>query len=459
MKLLAMSACVCALAPHVSLAAQHVADDADRIPSAVLLDDDGPLPMPPRIGAAFVELNAETVDRRTPRVPIASTALTRNIARGIVDARGEWQLGPSLSARASARAGLSRTHDGAVSRDEHLDPREAAVQWRADDRDLFEVGRINVRNGAAVGYNPTDYFKSRSAVDNSTRDPEVQRNNRLGTVMLSAQRIDSHSAISVAVAPKLTRPEALAFKPPTERLRLADTNSEQRVLFKAAFDAPSFWSPEVLAFRDSRGWRLGSNLTQNLGRNTTMFLEYSGGRGASLMRQALRSGAALGDLPARALSSAQVRPGDSWQNDAAIGATWAGSSGLSFSGQFNYHEAGLDSAEWQRWLAMGSSSKDGAALAWYVRNYAQAMQEPLSQRSVFLRAQWDQLGFRDLYFSAFVNRSLDDQSWVFQTALEYRLTPATRLRGMWVATGGSADSLYGTDPVRRALLLSITHFL
>ncbi|MGJ7510345.1 hypothetical protein [Variovorax sp. GT1P44] len=457
MKLLAMSLCV--FGAHAGAAVHQAADDADRIPSAVLLDDDEPMMKPQRVGAIFVDLNVESDDRRKPVVPIASTASTRQVGRGIVDARGEWQLRPDLSARASARAGVSRTKDGVTSRDEQLDLREAAVQWRANERDLLEVGRINVRSGAAVGYNPTDYFKSRSAVDYSTRDPEVQRNNRLGIVMLAAQRIDAQSALMVAVAPKLTSPKGIAFDPPTERLRLADTNGEQRVLLKAAFDAPSLGSPEVLAFKDAQGWRLGTNLAQGIGQQTTMFVEYSGGQGYSLMQQALRSGVALGDLPPYALAMGQARPGKSWQNDAAIGATWTGSSGLSLSAQLNYHQAGFDSAEWQRWLATGSSGPQGAALAWYVRSYANAMQEPLSQRSVFLRAQWDQVGFRDLYFSTFLNRSLDDRSWLFQMALEYRLSPAARLRATLVTTGGAPDSVFGSDPVRRAFLVGFTYFL
>jgi hypothetical protein len=450
---------LCVLGVHAGVAAQYAADDADRIPSAVLLDDVEPWVEPRRIGAIYIELNTESDERRKPVVPIASSASTRQIERAIADARGEWPLRPDLSARASARAGVSRTSDGVTSRGEQFDLREAAVQWRASERDVIEAGRINVRSGSAVGYNPTDYFKSRSAVDYSTRDPEVQRNNRLGAVMLAAQRIDAQSAMMVAVAPQLTRPEGLAFDPPTERLRLADTNGEQRMLLKAAFDAPSLWSPEVLAFKDSQGWRFGTNLTQSIGQQTTMFLEYSGGRGPSLMQQALRSGVALGDLPPRALTMGQARPGESWQNDAAIGTTWTGSSGLSLSAQLNYHQAGFDSAEWQRWLSAGSSGPEGSALAWYVRRHANVMQEPLSRRSVFLRAQWDQVGFRDLYFSAFLSRSLDDQSWLLQMALEYRLSPAARLRGTLVATGGSADSVYGSDPVRRAILLSLSYFL
>ena len=60
---------------YAGVAARQVTDDADRIPSAVLLDDDEPLLKPQRIGAIYIELNVESDDRRKPLVPIASNCV------------------------------------------------------------------------------------------------------------------------------------------------------------------------------------------------------------------------------------------------------------------------------------------------------------------------------------------------------------------------------------------------
>ena len=46
------------------------------------------------------------------------------------------------------------------------------------------TGRINVRNGAALGYNPTDFFRSGALRSVVSIDPNSLRENRLGTVML-----------------------------------------------------------------------------------------------------------------------------------------------------------------------------------------------------------------------------------------------------------------------------------
>jgi hypothetical protein len=59
----------------------------------------------------------------------------------------------------------------------------------------LEVGRINVRNGVALGFNPTDFFKTGSLVDQASLDPTVVRLNRLGTVMTRFQASGGHSSL------------------------------------------------------------------------------------------------------------------------------------------------------------------------------------------------------------------------------------------------------------------------
>src|SRR6201999_1263826 len=69
------------------------------------------------------------------------------------------------------------------------DLREASATWQPVVSYYLEAGRINVRNGAALGFNPTDFFKMRSLVGQASLDPSVLRQNRLGTLMVRAQTI------------------------------------------------------------------------------------------------------------------------------------------------------------------------------------------------------------------------------------------------------------------------------
>lgn len=438
--------------------AQAPADDHLRIPLAVL-EDSAPEPAePPRSSSVFVEANGEAVRRRPLAVPLPAAALNREVLRLLVDGRGDWQLGTGLTAKASARAAAARIRDGVSSQDEQFDLREAAVQWRINARDVTELGRVNLRHGAALGFNPTDYFKTRTAVDTSTRDPQAQRVNRLGTVMANAQRVGDSGSLLVAVAPRLAQPASLNDAGPDERLRLGDTNGQTRLLLKVQ---PGLWpgfNPDLLAFKDADGWRWGASLAQTLGRQTTWFVEVSGGRRKSLWQRALEDGVALGDLPAAALAAADPQGGEQWQHDVAAGWTWTGENRLSLTAEFDYHSAGFSRADWQRWVALGSAGPGTGSLAWYLRGYAGALQEPLFRRNLFLRAQWDPAGARDLTLNAFINRNLDDHSSLFQAGLEYRVSASTRLRALALLTSGRADTQYGSDPARNAFLLGCVHY-
>jgi hypothetical protein len=439
-------------------------DDSARIPLSVLEEDDSAAAPPPaaaaRSASVFLEGNGEVVSRRDLLVPVpAVTSRRREVLRLLADGRGDWQLGPGLTSKASARVAATQTEDGGHRRDEQFDLREAALQWRLDDGDVAEAGRVNLRQGAALGFNPTDYFRARAAVDTSTRDPQEQRNNRLGTVMLNAQRVGARGSLLVALAPRLSQPASLLEPEPQRRLRLGDTNGETRLLLKGQWQLGASFSPELLAFRDAAGWRLGANLTQALGQQATWYVEYSGGRRKPLFQRALEDGVALGDLPAAALDAAQPPAGERWQNELAVGGTWTGANRLSLTLEFDYHQAGFNEADWQRWFALGTSGNDGAALAWYVRSHAGARQEPLFRRNLFVRAQWDQAGHRDLSLNAFVNRNLDDHSSLGQVALEWRLSQAGRLRAMALFTRGDRRSQYGSDPARHAVLAGYVHYL
>lgn len=434
-------------------------DDIRRIPLSVLEGDTEETVPSPWAGSVFIEGNGEAVSRRTLMVPIAPGDRYRRVLRLLADGRGDRQLSPDVVAKLSARFGAMQIDDGERSHDNQFDLREAALQWRVDESNIVELGRVNLRQGAALGFNPTDYFKSRATVDNSTRDPQVQRVNRLGTVVVSAQHVGRDGSLSIALSPRLSRPASLIQSEPQVRLRLGDTNNETRLLIKGQFRLTDSINPELLAFKDSAGWRLGANVTQAVGRQTILFAEYSSGRGKPVLQRALEGGIALGDLPDSVLGAMAPPSEKRWQNSLATGWTWTSANRLSITVEFDYNQAGLSRADWQWWFATGAASTGGAQLAWYLRSYAGAQQDPLFQRNLFLRAQWDQIGHPDLYLNAFVNRDLDDNSSLAQASLEYRVSQAVRLRAMVLLTTGRSDSQYGSDPARRTVLLSYSRYL
>lgn len=76
--------------------------------------------------------------------------------------------------------------DYAIGEDSHLDVQELAVDVQATDWLTLEAGRINVRNGVATGFNPTDWFKNDSLVVSDSFDAVDRREDRLGTLVTQA---------------------------------------------------------------------------------------------------------------------------------------------------------------------------------------------------------------------------------------------------------------------------------
>src|SRR5262249_56082061 len=70
-------------------------------------------------------------------------------------------------------------------------------------------GRINLKSGVAIGFNPTDFFKTRAVVEPLSIDPAVLREDRLGTVMLRGQFVWRHGSVSAAFAPRVASPPPL----------------------------------------------------------------------------------------------------------------------------------------------------------------------------------------------------------------------------------------------------------
>ncbi|MFX5922309.1 hypothetical protein ABTE55_19205, partial [Acinetobacter baumannii] len=77
------------------------------------------------------------------------------------------------------------------------DLREAYVSWRGTGETFADAGRINLKSGVALGFNPTDYFRTNAVDIYVSNDPTVLRDNRLGTLMARAQVVREIGAVTL----------------------------------------------------------------------------------------------------------------------------------------------------------------------------------------------------------------------------------------------------------------------
>ncbi len=394
-------------------------------------------------------------------VPLPPPASPEWEARLFLDARTNWRIGDGFALVYSGRLNL-RVEDGIGFPDhENIrnDLREAYLAWQNGTGLSLELGRINLKSGVAEGFNPTDYFKTRAVVEPISADPTVLREDRLGTAMLLGQAVWPGGSLTAAIAPKLADDSAPylntdlpSFNPMFDR-----TNAYTRTLLKASFDLFDDISPEALFYDEAGHSQFGLNATKGLGQAVIVYLEWSGGRRASLADEAFLDGVRNGVLPsAPPIPTSAAR---SFANDLALGTTYATKIGINFDVEYDYHEAGFSSADWRNWFDGGHGADPFLpGELWFIRGYAADQQEPMARNGLFLRADWENAFVRDLTLAGFVDTDLRDGSGLVQFSADYYLSSAWTIGALADVYYGKPRSDFGSLPETVSFLFKATRY-
>jgi len=314
--------------------------------------------------------------------------------------------------------------------------KQAYVSWQPGSGVLFDAGRINVRQGVAYGYNPTDFLRADAVRVVDSVDPNSLRDERLGTVMLRAEDLWASGAVTALYAPRVAANPSLApFSPDW-----GATNSTGHWLLSLTQALGANLSPQWLLFgtnhRDVRADEVqaGVDVTALLGNSVVAYFEASGGRIASLWSQALGW------------------PGQtSLRGRAAAGFTLTTSSKLSLTLEYEYDGAALSTAAWNA-ARTGSPASYGL-----YRNFVLARQELPTQQAIFAYATWQDLIMRHLDATALIRVDLSDHSRLPWTELRYHWAHVdAALR--WQDYSGAATSDFGASPTSRIWQLVVDDY-
>lgn len=387
--------------------------------------------------------------------------------RALLDVRSEWRAGDDLRLSYSGRLNL-RAEDGlGFPNHENLtnDLREAYLSWEPLDRLFLDVGRINLKSGVALGFNPTDFFKTRAVVEPLSVDPVVLREDRLGTLMLRAERVWTKGSLTALYAPAVSSDSPIytsfdlrSFDPMFDR-----TNAHDRWLLKGIVDVAEGFSPELLAYESQGRVRFGANLAQNIGQSVVAYFEWSGGRRGTVSEDALAFGEATGSLPAAA---GNVLPGlgaVAFRSQVTAGASYTTAlPRITFNLELLYSEAGFTGADWNAWFRTGSAAGASSPIAgalWYVRQYAADQQDLISRRFAFLRMDWVDAFVPKLEVSGFVETDLADGSTRLQLGADYYLSDRWTVGGLILIDSGGHHSDFGSLPQAGSVLLKVVRYL
>lgn len=421
--------------------------DLDMIPTDMVKAEGPAASTAPAKGRIALEDAAAVSALRGPLVvPLPGRPPPRWSNRTSLDLRWQGDLAPTLAFTFSDRIDLY-ARDGLAfgqGRTAANNVREAYLTWEPAPRTYLEAGRINLRNGVALGFNPTDFFRTGTAVDQATADPSALRENRLGTVMLRAQHIADWGAVSLAYAPKLFDPTHIGqgatapLDPHIDR-----TNATDRLLATVHADIGSI-APELLVFRENNRTRLGATITAPIGQQVIAYAEWSGGPEQRLAAAAITYGIRTGSIPRGTPVLPATATGSPFSSDLAIGVSWTGESKVTVNAEYLFHEAGFTRADWRRWYAIGHASPLLAGLMWYERAFASDRQTPVARQQVFLRATWPDAIARDVDLTVLSFISLDDGSGLAQVSATWNIDRQWSAAAILSSTFGPPRSAYGS---------------
>lgn len=465
-------ACGTALLGLILGAAAAFADensDLDLIPEAATRPQQ-PVPEASTAGAANQRIYLEnafigTARRGDQLVPSPPPKPSTWEERLFLDARKQWALSDNVNFTFSDRFNLRAQDNTDFPGHENTinDFREGYVSWEAADRTYLDAGRINLKSGVAVGFNPTDFFRTRAVVDPLSVDPTVLREDRLGTLMGLGEKIWQGGTLTVAAAPKVADPTQVynatdlrSFNPSFDR-----TNAHDRFLVKGSADLAPDFAPEMLLYHEANRTSFGANLTRSLGQKTVAYAEWAGGNRTSLIEEALRYGQKTGTLPANAPSAIPADASVYFQNQLSVGASYTTESKITFNLEYHYNQAGFSRHDWNNWFRVGGAPGASANVTkelWYFRSYAAEQQDPLSVHSLFLRADWVDAFIPRLELTGFINMDLYDGSSLVQVTADYYLSNAWTVGGLVIADLGGRRSDFGSLPQSTSVLLKLARY-
>jgi hypothetical protein len=305
--------------------------------------------------------------------------------------------------------------------------KEAYLSWQPDAGLVADVGRINARYGVALGYNPTDYFRTGANRSIVSIDPVSLKTRRQGSVMMRVQRLWDSGSLTALVSPKLaSERHDGAFD-----LDVGATNFDNRMLIAYSQRLGSFTPQVLLSKEGAQSPQVGLNVTSVLGSAAVAYVEWSGGRSTSQLAQALG------------------RPEESvFRSRLASGVTYNAPNKMSLTLEYQ-HDGGALSREGGDALA----PMDRLAYRLWVQNRL----EMVNRQSWFAYASWPDAVMNNLDFNAMLRQNADDhsrQGWV-EARYHWKRTD---LALQWQQQSGTPASEFGAYPQRRSLQVLVRYF-
>jgi len=351
-------------------------------------------------------------------------------ARLSIDARLDTIFAPGWRAVFADRLDMNRMDGVSGNRDINT-LKEAYLSWQAQPDWVADLGRINARNGVALGYNPTDYFRSGALRSIVSLDPASLRENRLGSAMLRGQTLWAGGSLTALYSPTLADHASDSVFSPD----FGATNRRARWLVALSEKLSDALNPQMLLSGGAgQSPQLGLNMTALANDATVAYFEWSGGRTASLAAQALTS-----------------RDDVAFRSRLSTGLTYTTPNNVSLTAEYQYNGAALDRDGWDA-LRRGPPASYGL-----YRGFVTNIQDAPTRHNVFLYAVWQDALLKHLDVTAMLRHDAQDHSRLQWLEARYHWTRVDIAVQTQLNTG-SPGSNYGAARDRRLWQAVLRYF-
>ncbi len=333
------------------------------------------------------------------------------------------------------------------SDDLRLDIKEAYFSWQKSPTEFIDIGRINIKNGFATGFNPTDYFKVGTVIDRNTEDVSQLRDARLGALLVQGQKLWQGGALSIVAAPKINyKSNHWTTDKNITGLNLDKSNDRSRVLLKLTQEINDGFSPELLYYNEAGDHNIGLNLSRVMNKKWFAYAEWNIGKRRNLIDEALQGARESAHIASAITQKFKIDNAKSYQQQAAIGASYTSESNITTQFEYHFNQAGLSKSQANHWFSLGLKARNPAEIGQLlsIRGLAQARGEPLGKHSLFIRSNWTDAGMDDLDVTGLLLTDLNDQSFVAQAQATYELNNKSAVSLRIAKYQGDRESIYGS---------------
>lgn len=353
----------------------------------------------------------------------------------------QWALNPNWQAFISNRLDIFWKNHGSTtnlssSQDTINTLREAYLSWQPDPARTLDIGRIQLRNGVAYGYNPTDFFKDHAVRALISVDPNSLKENRLGTFALQGKYLWENSAVSMAFSPRInTAPSRAPFN-----IDAGSTNAKHRALIKINHRMNDRLTPQWLIYTEAgQTPQLGFNLNYLLNDATLLYVEWAGGKNNAYIEQAL---------------SQYSKASRTFKQRTASGITYTAPNKLSLTVEYQYDGLAPSRTEWDQFRNTSMLTPQDYS---QYRDWALASQTLVTRDAAFFHASIKDLFMPHLDLTSFVRLNLQDHSRMNWFEARYR-GKQQDFSFQWQKHQGQFLSEFGAIPEKTLIKLLITHY-